>query len=430
MENLEGQTIGRYEIGKEIGRGATGIVYAARDSEDGKSVALKVAHAKPGDDEKARSRRYNAFMNEARTAGMLKHQNIIEIYGVGDKNGVTYMAMELVTGQRSLYEHCNPDNLLPMEEVVALIIKCATALDFAHRNGVIHRDVKPKNILFNADGQVKIGDFGIALVTGYDAADTQDQTLPGSPLYMSPEQVSGNSLSGESDIFVLGVVLYELLTGKHPFIAPVIPAISAAITHKAHIPVNEFRTDVPIALAKIVDRALKKHPAGRYQTGLDMAGDLGLVFDHIQLSEEDLSSREHFDRVRGLSFFASFPETEVWEVLNASHWQEFGAGEQLIAEGEFGDSFYVLVDGEVGVKKGDTQVDVLQPGACFGEIGFVTRKKRMASVFARTPVTVLVIRAGLIERISMGCQLRFHKGFIDTMAERLLRAMEKSSRRN
>ena len=144
MENLEGQTIGRYEIGKEIGRGATGIVYAARDSEDGKSVALKVAHAKPGDDEKARSRRYNAFMNEARTAGMLKHQNIIEIYGVGDKNGVTYMAMELVTGQRSLYEHCNPDNLLPMEEVVALIIKCATALDFAHRNGVIHRDVKPK----------------------------------------------------------------------------------------------------------------------------------------------------------------------------------------------------------------------------------------------------------------------------------------------
>ena len=320
MENLEGQTIGRYEIGKEIGRGATGIVYAARDSEDGKSVALKVAHAKPGDDEKARSRRYNAFMNEARTAGMLKHQNIIEIYGVGDKNGVTYMAMELVTGQRSLYEHCNPDNLLPMEEVVALIIKCATALDFAHRNGVIHRDVKPKNILFNADGQVKIGDFGIALVTGYDAADTQDQTLPGSPLYMSPEQVSGNSLSGESDIFVLGVVLYELLTGKHPFIAPVIPAISAAITHKAHIPVNEFRTDVPIALAKIVDRALKKHPAGRYQTGLDMAGDLGLVFDHIQLSEEDLSSREHFDRVRGLSFFASFPETEVWEVLNASHW--------------------------------------------------------------------------------------------------------------
>ena len=129
-----------------------------------------------------------------------------------------------------------------------------------------------------------------------------------------------------------------------------------------------------------------------------------------------------------MSFVTSFPETEVWEVLNTSHWQELGAGS--ISEGEFGDSFYVLVDDEVGVIKGDTQVDVLQPGTCFGEIGFVTRKKRLASVFARTPVMVLVIRASLIERISMGCRLRFHKGFIDSMAERLLRAIEKSSRRD
>ena len=427
MENLDRQTIGRYEIEEEIGRGATGIVYAARDTEDARPVALKVAHAKPGDDEKTRRRRYNAFMNEARTAGMLKHQNIIEIYGVGDKSGVTYMAMELVPGQRSLDQHCKPENLLPIDEVVALIMKCATALDFAHRNGVIHRDVKPKNIFLTEDGQVKIGDFGIALVAGYDAADTQDQTIPGSPLYMSPEQVSGNSVSAESDLFVLGVVLYEMLTGKHPFIAPVIPAISAAITHKAHIPVNELRPQVPVALARVVDRSLKKHPAGRYQTGVDMAGDLGLVFDHIQLSAEDLSSREHFDRVRELSFFASFPEPEIWEVLNASHWQEFRPGEKLIEEGEFGDSFFILVDGEVGVKKGETMVDTLQAGTSFGEIGFVTRKNRMAGVFARTPVTVLEIRAGLIQRISTTCQLRFHKAFIDTMAERLLRAMERAN---
>ena len=428
MEDLERQTIGRYEIEAEIGRGASGIVYAARDTQDDRQVALKVAHAKPGDDEKTRRRRYNAFMNEARTAGMLKHQNIIEIYGVGDKGGVTYMAMELVAGQRSLDQYCKPDRLLPMEEVVSIIIKCATALDFAHRNGVIHRDVKPKNVFLTEDGRVKIGDFGIALVTGYDAADTQDQAIPGSPLYMSPEQVSGNTLGAESDIFVLGVVLYEMLTGKHPFVAEVIPAISAAITHKAHVPADELRPEIPAALVKVVDRALKKHPAGRYQTGLDMAGDLGLVFDHIQLSDEDLSSRDHFDRVRDLSFFATFPEPEIWEVLNASHWQEFQLGEQLIEEGTFGDSFYILVEGELSVHKGEIPVDTLQAGACFGEIGFVTRKKRMASIVARTPVTVMEIRAGLIPRISMGCQLRFHKAFIDTMAERLLRAMEKSSR--
>ena len=169
---------------------------------------------------------------------------------------------------------------------------------------------------------------------------------------------------------------------------------------------------------------LSKTPRRTLSSRGEYAGDLGLVFDHIQLSNEDLSSRDHFNRVRGLSFFTSFPESEIWEVLNASHWQEFRPGDQLIEEGEFGDSFYILVDGEVKVTKGNTDVDVLQAGACFVEIGFVTSKERLASVFARTPVTVLEIRAGLIQRISTGCQLRFHKAFIDTMAERLLRAME------
>ena len=428
MDTLESQVLGRYEVGTEIGRGATGVVYLANDTQAHRQVALKVAHSKPGDDEKTRKKRYNAFMNEARTAGMLEHDSIVQIFSVGSKDDQTFMAMEYVAGGRNLAQHCSPDTLLPIDEVVEIALQCANALDYAHKRGVIHRDLKPKNILLTEDKRVKIGDFGIALVTGFDAAETQDQTIPGSPLYMSPEQIGGQSIGAESDIFVLGVVMYELLTGRHPFVAEIIPAISSNITHKAHVPISTLRPDVPQALEQIVDRALKKHPAGRYQSGLDMVGDLNLVFDQVKLNTEDDDQQDRFEEIRSLDFFAGFAEAEIWEILNASHWQQFDAKQYLIKEGELGDSFHILVNGEVVVTKGGKPVDVLKSGACFGEVGFVTRKERMASVVARTPVTVMEIRAALIDRITIGCQLRFHKAFIDTMADRLLRAMERAAR--
>ena len=198
-------------------------------------------------------------------------------------------------------------------------------------------------------------------------------------------------------------MLYELLTGKHPFVA----AISNNLVRKAHTPIRELRPDVPDGLANIIDRALIKHPAGRYNTGLD----LSLVFDHVQLSGEDFSSRDNFQIIKDLSFFTAFSEAEIWEVLNASHWPTFKPHQQILTEGEFGVSFHILHRGD-----------------CFGEVGFVNRKKRMASIVCLKDVTVMEIRAALIERISMGCQVRFHKAFIDTLAERLLRAMEQSVR--
>ncbi len=428
MENLEFQTLGKYEVVKRIGRGAAGVVYRARDVDDDTPVALKVTDAQPGGGDRIGTLRYNQFLNEARASAVLEHDNIIKTYEVGEAQGLVYLAMEYVPEARTLDEFCSPDTLLPLEEVVQISLKCAAALDYAHRSGVVHRDIKPRNILLTKDGEVKVADFGIALVTGVDAADTQDQARVGSPLYLSPEQITGRTVTGQSDIFSLGVLMYELLTGRHPFMAELIPAISHNITHKQYVPIRELRRDVPPALERIVDRALKKLPAGRYRTGLDMAGDLNLIFDHIKLEQDGFGNREHFKRIRDLSFFASFPEPEIWEVLNASHWQEFEPGTQIITEGEFGDSFHILVSGEVRVKKGDTQIDVLEKGACFGEIGFVTRKKRMASIIAKNKVTVMEIRAPLIERISVGCQLRFHKAFIDTMSERLLRSMEMNSK--
>jgi serine/threonine protein kinase len=323
MESLEFQTFGDYHLRSELGRGATASVYLATDADTGRDVAIKVAHDKPSDNDEARSRRQNMFLTEARTSEILEHPNIVNVKHAGIHEGLAYLAMDYVADARTLDEFCQPDTLLDIEQIVEIAAHCAAALDHAHRSGVVHRDIKPKNLLLTSDGQVMITDFGIAQITGMDAPDTQDHTTPGSPLYMSPEQIAGETISGQSDLFLLGVVIYELLTGKHPFVAALIPVISNNISRKAHTPIRELRNDVPAPLAKIVDRALKKHPAGRYSNGLDMAGDLSLVFDHIQLTGEDSSSRDRFNTIKSLSFFASFPKPEIWEILNASHWQTF-----------------------------------------------------------------------------------------------------------
>ena len=161
---------------------------------------------------------------------------------------------------------------------------------------------------------------------------------------------------------------------------------------------------------------------------MDIAGDLAIVFDNVDLTDQDSTSRARFEQVRKLVFFGEFSDPEVWELLNVSHWQDFEPGQQVLQEGELGDSFFVLVSGEVSVSKGNVKVDVLGEGSCFGEIGFITQRKRMASITAKSWASVIEIRAPLINRVSLNCQLRFHKAFIETMSERLLRCMETRSR--
>lgn len=417
------QTIGKYELIRSIGDGNMGTVYLARDPFSLQDVAVKIATPKPADDERIARRRRKLFYIEAKAAGMLRHPNIVATIDAGIEDDRRYIVMEYVQGASTLDRFCKQNNLLPIERVVGIMLKCAIAFGFAHDQGVVHRDIKPKNIMLTQDNEVKICDFGLALITSADVNDTQVMGRLGSPRYMSPEQVSEEMVTNQSDIFSLGVVTYELLTGVSPFKADNISAIAKRITREHHKPITEFRDDVPSALLHIVDRTLKKHPAGRYQSAMDLAGDLSLVHDELRHTAKEFSGTRQFERVRSLSFFEEFEKSEVLEAIDAGEWEEFEAGTEIIVEGEFDESFYLLVSGKVSVRRGSVDVDVLKPGATFGELGFIVNSARTATIVAQDKVTVLKIRSTLIERTSVNCQLRFQKAFLRNLAKRFCSTM-------
>ena len=399
-----------------------GMVYLAHDPFIGRDVAIKVAHPEALEKEDQAVRYRKLFFNEAKVAGMLRHPNIVAVYDAGVEDDVWYIVMEYVQGGATLHNHCSADSLLAVEDVVRIVFKCARALDFAHRKGIVHRDVKPKNVLLTNDQDVKISDFGVALLTHMDAADTQVDGVVGSPLYMAPELLREEHATSQTDVFSIGVVMYELLTGKQPFAADSLPTIIYNITEKPHQPLLELRHDAPAILGHIVNRCLSKDVAGRYKSCLDLAADLSLVFEQMQLSREELSGRAKFERVKDLSFFSDFPDAEIWEVINAASWQEFESGQEIIEEGDVDTSFFVIIEGRVAVRKGRKDLDVLGQGDCFGEMGYIGGAKRTATIVAKTDVTALKITSSLIDKASVNCQLRFKNVFLETMVQRLSHA--------
>lgn len=250
---------GRYEILREVGRGSMGTVYLGRDPKINREVAiktLKYTEVGPGDLDEVKAR----FFREAEAAGKLSHPDIVSIYDVGEEHDMAYIAMELLNGG-DLTQFCMPGHLLPIHQVLSIIAEVAAALDYAHNQGVIHRDIKPANIMLLEDGRIKVTDFGIARVV--DASKTRTGMVMGTPNYMSPEQVVGQTPDGRSDLFSLGIVLYELLTGAKPFKGDNITTITYAITHSAHTPMSESKQDIPACCQEIVDKLLAKEPNER-----------------------------------------------------------------------------------------------------------------------------------------------------------------------
>ena len=428
MSNDIPQRLGKYAVIREINRGSMGIVYLGHDPYLDRPVAIKVAHAEQLNDEESGERYRKMFFNEAHTAGRLTHPNVISIFDAGVDGDICYIVMEYVEGGKTLKPYCRADNLLPIEKVVEIAFKCAKALDYAHKQGVVHRDIKPTNILVTADMDVKIGDFSIAHLTKMDATETMPLGLVGSPRYMSPEQVTEDYLTNQTDIFSLGIVMFELLSGKHPFAAENFSRLVQRILHETPAPISEFRSEISSPLERIVAKALAKERSERYQMGGDLAADLSSAFASLlDQPRENISEQEKFVAIKQLEFFAGFPDAEVWEIVRAGKSQDYADGTEIILEGELDDSFYIIVKGEVSVRKLNKDLRSLYTGDCFGEMGYLAKTKRTATIVARGPTSLLKVNSTVISQVSLNCQVRFLKVFLRTLIHRLSVTTEKMS---
>jgi serine/threonine-protein kinase len=263
------QRLGRYVIQRRIGRGAMGAVYLAKDPRINRSVAVKaIPIEKEFEDEELKEARLR-FYREAESAGRLTHPNIITVYDAGEEKGLAYIAMEYVPGI-ALKDFTDPTRLLAPKRALELCAATAEALDYAHNQGVIHRDIKPANLLYNPkDGSMKISDFGVARIT--DNNRTKTGIVLGTPMYMSPEQLGAEDLTGLSDLFSLGVTLYELLVGEVPFKASNIAVLMTKITTDDPAPVSSRRAGIPPSVDAVLAKALAKKPEDRFSCGAEMA---------------------------------------------------------------------------------------------------------------------------------------------------------------
>ena len=410
------EKVGKYVIVKEVGRGSTGVVYLSHDPYYRRDVAIKVYNLESHDEERARVTR-KMFLSEAHMVGMLQHPNILPIFDAGEENGHYYIVTEHVHGARTLSAYCKPDNLLPLDDVVEIMYKCAKALHYAHSRGVIHRDIKPSNLMLTQANDVRIIDFGIALVADSDISRIEG--IAGSPSYMSPEQVQSLEITNRSDLYSLGAVMYEMLTGFRPFRGGNLSKLLHQIVYATAQPIHALRSKIPELLEDSVAKALQKDPAKRYRNGLELAADLTRVHQTLREGTSKLDRQEQFSILRTLKFFHDFSQAEILEVLRASTWQDYDAHEEIVKEGEMDDRFYVIVSGSVAVMRNTSAMGQLDAGDCFGETSYVRGAKRQATIKALTNVTLMKVSSTLLEQSSAACQLRFNKVFLRSLISRL-----------
>lgn len=409
------EDIKNYQIIRMLGRGATSNVYLGIDKKTLQLVAIKKMRP-----ECSIGIQHKMFAVEASLCGRLKHPNIVSLIEANSSDaGNTYIVMEYVEGE-TLEKYSTPDNLLPVETVVEIIRQAAEALNYAFQMGVIHRDVKPANIIVRVDGQVKLTDFGCALL--FDS-DTTQIAGAGSLSYMSPEQISGIGLNHQSDIYSLGAVLYRLLTGHKTFNATDNYAAINQIINHPHIPVEIHRVGLPKELIRITDRALQKNLKDRYQDWKEFLSDLYAATEGCR-TESQVDDQTMFDLVSHCEFFKDFLTVEIWEVLRASQWRTFAHNEQIIKDGEHGFSFYILLKGSVVVTKKNRMLNIIQAGDCVGENACLHKGSpiRGATVTAQGEVIALEISKERLEGFSTEVCIRMERAFLRSLNAKLSEA--------
>ncbi len=413
------EQLGKYPLVRQIGSGATSSVFLARDPFAGRDVAIKVFHFDNDADPQNERMKHKAFVAEASLAGKLNHPHIVDILDAVVEPDHSYLVMEYVAGS-TLEAHTSMSTLLPLHKVVEIIFKCIRALEYAFQHGIIHRDIKPGNILLSSRGETKVSDFGASFQHRQGHTTTQMAGV-GSPAYMSPEQIQMEPLTAQTDIYSLGVTMYRLLTGRLPYTATTQVALAYAILNTPPAAPRTLRPELPPLLDQIVLKAIAKDPAQRYGSWLEFGKDLSQAFTTLRFTGDTVSDSEKFNELRSMPFFEDFGDVALWEVVRIGSWSALPAGKVIIQEGDDGDSFYLLVKGAVSVTLEAKQLATIQPGGCFGEMVYFAKRAslRTTTITAGSDVTIIEIKAEALRAATDACQAGFNKAVTRVLIERL-----------
>ena len=418
--------VGKYDIQKLLGKGATGTVYLARDTFTGKEVALKTIEPEVFRDPEFGTVYRTQLLNEASLAGKLRHPHIVAILDAVVAEDSGHIAMELVTGG-DLSAHVKPETLLPVADVLQIGFKCCGALEYAAREGIVHRDIKPANLMIASGTDVKIADFGAAILKKSQIVQTAQM---GSPYYMSPEQLEGKELSFHSDMYSLGVVLYELLTGRKPFLAENLPALIDKIIKLPPLAPSEARPELPKELDRLLLRALAKSPAQRYPSWQEFALALSKVGQAVQpRGSSIIADSEKYVVLKSVPMLALLSDAEIWELARAGRWVRVDKARAIVREKERGTSFFFLARGEAKVTLGGRLLNMVGAGEFFGEMAYIAGgEARHATVESHTEALLAEFQPGALEKMSLGAQLQLTRALVRNVSERLALANTRTAR--
>jgi serine/threonine-protein kinase len=429
------KTIGRYRVVRQIGLGAMGEVYLALDELIHRKVAIKCMRVDRCKNEQKRQKAMESFLHEARIAGNLDHSHIAAVYDIGVQDNAPYIVMEYIEGD-NIKELIRGKAPFSIEEKLGLIAMVARALHFAHRRGILHRDIKPANIMILKQSHLpKITDFGIARVL--DTASfgciegniDEEGLIPGTPLYMSPEQIRGEELDTRSDIFSLGVLAYEWLSGEKPFAGQDLNTRLQSVLTDTPKPLSDF-PGIDHEISSIVMRTLAKPKGGRYQSADEFGDTLELYLNALEKKKSggktsfSFDKKEIVERLRQrYPFFADFSEEELYGLFRASSKEEFAMGDYLLREGSSGAKMYIIISGAVIVltetEGKRVELETLRDGSCVGEMSMIDHMPRSASVVAFKKTVTLALNETVLRHNNPKLCLKLYRNLATTLSERL-----------
>ncbi|MGA8005642.1 MAG: serine/threonine-protein kinase [Burkholderiales bacterium] len=410
------QQIGKYRLVELLGKGTSGAVYRALDTFSGKHVALKIIDPKVFRDPEFGVERHAQFLSEASLAGMLIHPHVVSILDAVVQRDTGHIAMELITGG-DLSQHTQPSSLLPVPDVIEIAFNCCSALEYTSRVGIIHCDIKPANIMIAEGTDVRITDFGSAFLQKSKVVRT---AAMGSPHYMSPEQIAGKQLTLQSDMYSLGVVIYQLLTGQLPFAPDHLDDLVKKILTEEPIPPSRVRPGLSRAFDQVVLRALNKNPERRYENWSEFSLELSEL-SRRALAPEPIPDSEKLDALNRVEAFAPLSEMELWEIAKVARWTRVNAHDAILRENDTGAHFFFLATGSAKVMRRKRLLNVIHQGEFFGEMAYLMggKQSRQATVIATKALLVAEFSPQALTRISLGAQLQLTRALARNLVERL-----------